>query len=202
MSKVKFVPYRTIRRCKGIEYYFDDDGILKSKNMEYCQDSINLVDTFSIETENENMFLKGMSFKYINLLALRKAIARLEVGDSIQKFEEIIDNVRIEHHEKKKGIERFITKIEKPIFERIPENENKNTFDFIRVDINIIKNFEGKRKYIREHHNEICNMVLRKIEKDNRFLKYGIPINFLKIEKATLILRMNIIEFLFSIKEI
>lgn len=196
------MPYKTIRRCKGIEYYFNTDGVLESKKIYGCTGSIDLYDTFSIETENENMFLKDMGFKCINLLALRKAIARLEIGDSIQKFEEIIDNVRIEHHEKKKGIERFITKIEKPTFERTPENENNNTFDFIRVDVNILKNFDEKRKYIRNHHNEICNMVLKKIEKDKRFLKYGIPINFLKIEKATLISRMDIIEFLFSIKEI
>ena len=45
-------------------------------------------------------------------------------------------------------------------------------------------------------------MVLEKIKNSNRFKNFGVPINFLKLEKATFIPRISVIEFLFSLKEI
>mgnify|MGYP000467658150 CR=1 FL=1 len=53
-----------------------------------------------------------------------------------------------------------------------------------------------------EHKKEITKMVFDKIEKDRTFLKYGIPINFLKVSKITLVKRTSEIHYVLVIKDI
>lgn len=60
----------------------------------------------------------------------------------------------------------------------------------------------NQRNILKKNYDEICNMVLEKIKNSNRFKNFGVPINFLKLEKATFIPRISVIEFLFSLKEI
>lgn len=59
-----------------------------------------------------------------------------------------------------------------------------------------------QKKYIRDHIREINEMVLEKIENDKTFLKYGIPINFLRFSKVTLIKRTSEIQFILELTNI
>lgn len=188
---LSYNPYQVIRDCKGKIYWFNQDGILECKkynsSMEgYSIDIYKLMNEFGVE----------------NAILLKKCIAKLNVGDSIDTFEYIISNTKIEKRELPKGVDRFVTKIGIPNYERFPENKNKKTFDFIRVDVNVLSNVDGRKEYIVKHHDEICNMVLDKIKSSYRFKKFGVPINFLNLEKATFIPRISVIEFLFSLKQI
>lgn len=199
MSKIKISPYVTIRGNNGVEYYFNNNGILESRKGNDYLHWNTIYQHISIDTENAYIHTKS---GYINITALKKAISKLKVGDSIETFEKIIDETKIEKREKPSGVDRFITKVEKPVFERVPENKNKKTFDFIRIDVGVLYDFEGKMKYIRKNYEEICNIVLKKIEESKVFKSYGIPINFLKLGNVTFIKSMNIIQFLFEIKGI
>ena len=51
-----------------------------------------------------------------NCILQKKAISKLKVGDTIEKLEEYLEEVKLEKHNKPEGLDRFITKINKPIF--------------------------------------------------------------------------------------
>lgn len=92
-------------------------------------------------------------------LQLRKAMARLKEGDSYEALQRYLDESvkyyeelyrtmvkkRGVFHDKPKGLDRFIIKIVKPIILRIPENDNPNTFDIIKVQMDIISQWETDR---------------------------------------------------------
>lgn len=90
--------------------------------------------------------------------------------------------------EKPAGVNRFVTLIEKPIIERKTDNLNKDTFDFIKVSINLMKTLEEdeRQRLAKEYYEEIKDMVVDKIEKYKPFIKYGVPINVLELSDVRL----------------
>ena len=56
------------------------------------------------------------------------------------------------------------------------------------------------RDEVNKHRREIYRLVLDKIESDRRFIRYGVPINFLKLSDVTL-LRNYSLEFIFELRE-
>lgn len=194
---LSYKPYQKIRICGGKEYWFNKIGILESGSRSgqwiTSQDLREAFDYDEIKVyvhDSRNVFSM-----------LRLCISKLSVGDSIDTLESLIKS-HTAWMPFPNELDRFITKIEKPNYERLPDNKNKRTFDFIRVDVNVLTNISERNQYIHNHYNEICNMVLQKIESSNRFKKFGIPVNFLRLEKATFIPRISVIEFLFGLEEI
>lgn len=196
---LSYKPYKPVRICDSKKYWFNKDGIVESekynnKEIHYMQP--NLFEAFNLKEIKE--YVPDCPNVYD---LLKRCITRLNVGDSINTLEILLKSITIGKLYLNE-IDRFVTKIGKPSYERFPENKNKKTFDFIRVDVNILTNTIEPKKYIEKNYDEICNMVLEKIKNSNRFNKFGVPINFLKLEKATFIPRISVIEFLFSLKEI
>lgn len=99
-------------------------------------------------------------------------------------------------------LERFITKIDRPIIERDVDNPNTKTFDFIRVHMYILTYEENPMDIIKEYRKGILTMALDRIEKAKNFKRYGIPINFLKLDKFTYCDNQKMIELLFTLKPI
>lgn len=97
-------------------------------------------------------------------------------------------------------IRQFITKVNKPIFEREYGNNKKNTFDFIRILI-AVKHTDNQYQFIDKNKREIIKIALNMIEKDKRFAKYGVPINILKVGQMTLTAQSEIM-ILFEIKNL
>lgn len=148
-------------------------------------------------------------FNVSNIVYILITISKMSEGDSWSKFIEIYNQVEYKQREKPKNLNRFITKINRPVFERFPENTNQKTFDMIRIDVNIITNHIPEimgnlsfSQYIRSHSKEIKKLVLCKIEKSIQFHTYGIPITFLKLESAIYHRNLSLIEFIFTLKEI
>lgn len=103
---------------------------------------------------------------------------------------------------KPEGVERFITKIGRPRFVRIPENYNQNTFDYIYVDVCIIHEWnKDKMEYIQKNVDEIKQKVCNKLDKNKQFKNFGVPLNFLKLSRLT-VKNNDIIEFVFEFKNI
>lgn len=95
-------------------------------------------------------------------------------------------------------IDRHIGKIGPFIFDRIPENTNKNTFDFIRCDVSIM-GVEDKYIFCKENYKEIIGRVLDKLESSQSFKKYHVPTNILRVSRAT-VLKDGDLAILFEIK--
>lgn len=90
----------------------------------------------------------------------------------------------------KSGLDRFITKIEKPAFIREPENDNKNTFDMIKMYVNICNDWPERKNYIKHNIKEIMRIVTGNLSENKTFQKYNVPIFsfeiFLGFKRVTL----------------
>lgn len=148
-------------------------------------------------------------------LPLRKAMAMLKEGDKysdlVRYLKESFDyynnmyKVMAEkkgiYHDKPEGLDRFIVKILKPIILRVPENNNPNSFDIIKVQMDIISRWDTDRmKYIKENKKEIVRRAVEKIAQDKGFIKLGVNVNVLALTKM-LRLNDNMIELIFELKK-
>ena len=90
-----------------------------------------------------------------------------------------------------------------PTYERIPGNNNKATFDHVRMTVGLpryqFNSWEALQNEVKKYQKEICQRVVQRLEKDRQFRKYGIPINFLKV--SDVIMRRDFsMEFIFELK--
>ncbi len=100
------------------------------------------------------------------------------------------------------GIDRFLVHYERPVFERIPENKNTSTFDFVKVSVGYatIWPFGDRKAYIKENIREITDRVVRHLEEYKQFAKYEVPVNMLTVTKV--LDRMDsTLEFIFELKK-
>lgn len=84
--------------------------------------------------------------------------------------------------------ERFVQRVKIKSIDRIPENANKNTFDYIQVEVLLSGTLprETQRYLCKKYARAIGRHVVMVIGESTRFQKFGVPTNILKIEKATL----------------
>lgn len=94
-----------------------------------------------------------------------------------------------------------LTKINRPAFERTPENKKKNTFDRIRITMGIKskESMPGRTDFIKSQKREIVKIALLKIEQHPYFERYGVPIQYIKPVSMT-VTRTNEIEIIFELK--
>lgn len=195
---------KVIRLCSHRAYYFDEDGIYRS---------VSDKEALKMDMPNIGTRLNGECFlltwdvytdiNVYNKNYVRMAISKLKEGDSLKTFEEYLSTVKSKKHLKPEGLDRFITRIDKPVFVRTPENQNEETFDFIYVHLNLIINWdEDKAEYIKKNVKEIDQRVLEMLEADMEMKRYGIPIGFLKLSRRVLKDKRRILEYLFEIREV
>lgn len=192
---------RVLRFTKGKGYYFDDNGVYCSGNADELE-KLGIRDARRIRYRITRSDLYQPDIDGISSRIVMISITRLEVGDTIDKFFEFIETAKTNRIPLPTGIDRFITRIDTPSIEREIGNKDKNTFDFIYVDVCIIQLWDtDKKEYIKANIQEIKKRVLEKIENSNRFKRYGVPINFLKLTSITLT-RDDVLHFIFELKEI
>ena len=190
-----------LKRVKGKMYYFDSNGICKSVPVKEAT-FLKYDNEFSLTYPYYFPIQNGIYFNVTldNRQLIQMAISRLKDGDTLEDFDNFLSEAHFTKHEKPTELDRFITKIETPTFLRYPENLNKNTFDLIYVDVNVLSNWDEDRlTYIQKNIKKITSRVLTVIDDSKTFQKYGIPINFLKVSRLTL-RRNNILEFVFELK--
>ena len=203
------------RLPERIQNYYKD---MYSKELLYVRKEYN-------EDEYINARLKKFSLDEIEVaefkleetvsLPLRKAMAMLKEGDTYKDLEQyLLESVNHYnnmykvmaekkgiYHDKPQGLDRFIVKILKPIIQREPENNNLNTFDIIKVQIDIISQWDTDRmQYIKDNKQEIVHRAVEKISHDNKFKKYGVSVNILALTKIMRI-NSNMIELIFELKK-
>ena len=224
VNYVYFIDDRTRRA-----YFFDEDFRLnKIPGMTAiyltCEGKL---DGLCRERYSNNIYIWHPSIELdeIEQAALKASVGKSENGRgcSFNYIKEKIrhgrrtGSVKIPHrqlhaewHPKKKGdptygefdLDRFISKVEIPIMERYVENRDRNTFDFIRLRMYTITNEENPLDIIKDNKNDILNMAVKRIEEAKRFKRFGIPTNFLKLDRFTYSYGQNMIELIFILKPI
>ena len=100
-------------------------------------------------------------------------------------------------------LERLVTRIEPPDYEREPGNSNENAFDRVRVHVNLSYTLYEARsdlvQAVKEHRQEIDKLVIDQIAGDRRFQRFGVPVNVLTLSSLTLF--HNSLEYIFELKD-
>ena len=101
-------------------------------------------------------------------------------------------------------LDQLIQYIARPVYERVPGNDNVKTFDRIRITVGLpryqFNSWEALQNEVKKSQYEIYQRVIQRLETDRPFKRYGVPINFLEISNVTL-LRDFSLEFIFELKE-
>lgn len=140
---------------------------------------------------------------------LKEIIGYLIPGDTIDFFEEIIN---MEYGQMRtainnRGVNRiedinvardFIIKVSPPIIGRYYTNKNTKTFDFITIYMSFLDS-PNYKEIIKNNFKSICKIALKRLKSYDRFQKYGIPVNYLKLSDFT-ILSDKRIELKFELK--
>lgn len=99
--------------------------------------------------------------------------------------------------------ERLVQNVSVPVYERVPENRDKNTFDFVRIFVGLPRyqydTWEDLRAAVKKYRPKIYKRVLEKLDESFQHNKYGVPISFLKLGEVAL-RRDYTMEFVFELK--
>lgn len=197
VEKIPFIPYSALNYSENALKYFDWDGILHETSISNMTQENLLRGVVLFETGGGFVSHLPMSTGNGEKL-FAKAVNQLKVGDTFQHFLEICKETRYEIHHYDR-LDRFIAKIKRPTVERETDNLNRNAFDFVRIQV-CLNDLDGNiRKDIKTHKHIIFEKALNKIRQDPRYKKYGVPVEYLKLTKATLT-KDNTLELLFELK--
>lgn len=98
---------------------------------------------------------------------------------------------------------KVLTRIERPMLERNPENPNKKTFDRVRIFLSIKSrdSMPNRNAFIQQYQKDIAAIAASAIAKSKSFRCHGIPIQFLRLTNMTLTTQ-NQLELIFELKNI
>lgn len=186
-----------IRQHAGKTYYFSENGI-------YSLDKKS--ELFPYEGRKKFNIFKIMTAPCFNTNVWSKAASWFEVGMTLEECIDIFLQTELAHNapQELSPIDRLVQHIAPPVYGRVPGNNNKSTFDHIRMSVGLPRyqfdSWEALKDEIKKYQFEIYQRVIKKLEQDRQFKKYGVPINFLKLDNVML-LRDFSVEFIFELKE-
>ena len=190
-------------------FYFDQDGIVRiipyEKREEYPEIK-GLIGGFDGHTYIDFWQVHFILFERVNFRVLQMALSRIKEGDSIDDMERYINTLYPKSSEEKQKdeLERFICRVYRPEFLRVPENTNKKTFDFITIEASVLsaEAMQNRDEYLRQNISEICGRLIKKIEKSCSFQKYGIPISCLRASEITFHKKISLLKVVFELKQL
>lgn len=187
-----------IRQHKGNTYYFDQNEI-------YSFDKGSKL--FPYDKRVRKVFtIIGPDTAFFNSGVWIKASPQFEVGMTLKECVGIFILTELTHNvpQELSPLDQLIQYIAPPVYERVPGNDNKKTFDRIRVTVGLpryqFNSWGALQGEVKKYQHEIYQRVVQKLETDYQFKRYGVPINFFKISDVTL-LRDFSLEFIFELKE-
>lgn len=100
----------------------------------------------------------------------RQKISKRLFGTVNPEYERLVQNIRIKS------------------IDRIPENQNKNTFDFIHVEIRLSATMSKEERMFlcKKYKKAIGKHILIALSENSKFRRFSVPINILRIERATI----------------
>ena len=190
------VIYKPIRQYAGNTYYFNNDEVysVDKKTKLFLPEGRQKFHIFQIVFDN-----------CFNMNVWRKAASQFEVGMTLHECIGVFLKTELVHRvpQELSHVDRLVQSIALPTYERIPGNNNKATFDRVRMTVGLpryqFNSWEALQNEVKKYQKEICQRVVQRLEKDRQFRKYGIPINFLKV--SDVIMRRDFsMEFIFELK--
>lgn len=180
----------------GKTYYFSEDEVYTlDKNAE----------RFPYEGRLKFSIFKISGETCFNITVWRKAVSRFEVGATLKECIELFLNTGLVQKgpQESSPIDSLVQRIYPPIYERVPENRDKTTFDYIRMTVGLPRyqfhSWKALQDEVKKYRREIYQQVLQRLESDRQFKNYGVPINFLKV--SDVILRRDFaMEIIFELK--
>lgn len=168
----------------GDTFYFNEDEIysLDKKSKLFPYEKRIKFDLFNAEYDT-----------CININVWRKSVSQFEVGMTLKECIRIFLKTQLVYGvpQTQSPIDRLVQHITPPTFERVPGNEDKDTFDRIRMTVGLPRyqfdSWEELQDEVKKYQHEIYQRVIHKLENDRAFKRYGIPINFLILSDVTLL---------------
>lgn len=191
-------------------YYFNNEGIYTCERIEeVLQKDIAIKEVKIAKGRNVITCLPYSPICLKEMLEIReyhvfrRAFGKMKPGDTIENLKEYCNSdVEYAKKTKREGVQRFITKVQKPKFVCEHGNQNKdNAYDYISVDVNIISEWKtDKETYIKEHVREIGKAILEEVATKKLFLEYEIPaFEQLQIKDVTLNEEINVLYYTFKV---
>lgn len=154
----------------------------------------NLVEKLHIKENREKMLLSDTIYDNIPRTQSRyrsnpqTCPAEIECTDSIPieeyikrwyNFIKLPDNYMNYH-----VIQQDKYKIGRITFARTPENTNKNTFDFITIEVPLCVPKEERKAYLDAVRSRIHKSAMEKLQNNKTFLRYNVSINYLRMYQS------------------
>ena len=141
----------------------------------------------------------------LNRNVWRKAVSQFKVGMTLRECVGIFlkTNLVFDAPKNHTPVDRLVQSISAPVYERVPENTNEATFDYIRMTVGLPRyqfdSWETLQDEVKKYQPEIYQRVIQTLENDRQFKRYGVPINFLNLSDV-IFLRDFSMEFIFELK--
>lgn len=181
---------------RGLEtVYFDDDGVVRTQSYR----SYIYYESSPRKTPLSDISVGGLVRRCdIPDDLLRKALLALHPGDTLDKLNARLRNTDTLCKSKKrldafdvrsnvfgKELDRMVGVIRTPSFPRLPGNPNKSTFDFVTVEVTLIKSFYGKEvvQRLRPYLPALNQRVLDKVRRSSKLAQRPLLANLLKIDR-------------------
>lgn len=189
---------------------FNDTGVfgllsreeaLKKRNVYLKEDNTLSVKPFKVNVNLNRRAKDGNTYKVIDITYV---LDKLKKGSTIEDLKIYVDDDSDTPNKRRKlnDYELFVHYIYQPKVCREPENTNRNTFDYIKVEVSLVGPYrESNRELIHKYLSRINREVIGVVENSIRFQKYGLPVNILKISDIVW-RRDNILEYTLELKDI
>ena len=157
---------------------------------------LEVINSTNTDTEFKDIILKATEIKQQRKQKKKEKTMNRAKAASERQAKQILsfEGLTADEFIKKKTIKPKIS------IGREIDNYNTETFDFIRIEIPITINSKSDRlKYCKIFKKELLEYAMLTLEQSKRFQRFGIPINFLKIDD--IVLRTDcILEIIMSLK--
>ena len=187
MAKQKKCFYRDDAKL----FYFDNDQILQCKSIE-----------LSLLKGAKFFPLQGVTGGQSDIFYIQQHCLP---GSTLDECVDVLIEITKKRH-KFAGyseIDRLMQSIDKPLFQRDPENCNPKTFDYVVVTVRlpacVYKTREELKDAIKRNQEQIIKKILEKICLDGDFKRYGVPISFLHCTNVFL-RKNNSLDYIFALK--
>lgn len=186
-----FFPFAT-REMRDL--YFDENGVVQG-HRKYVWVDGNLEPTEPLSGSAKGTLVQDCT---VQEALLRKALRVLRPGDTLDKLNARLrhpdalcrSDTRINAFDIRRDVfgddlDRIVGTIRTPSFSRLPENPSKSAFDFVTVEVTLIKSFYGKEvlQRLRPHLPVLNQRVLNKVRLSAKLAQRPLLANLLKIDR-------------------
>lgn len=194
------IPQMTaVKYSGGKVYYFDRNRILRCDNAESLYGEVHGLSTrydgsfYIIEPKRLIVGYNG----YYNFRIQQMIFHRMRDGDTLNRIYDIVKALKINENRepRRDGVYKYLSR-ENVSIKFTPENDKY--FDYIFVEMNCLSSVTVND--IKQSKNLFDSFVLDKIKSSDRFNKYGISINFLKLGNVVLTADKRL-QYTFELKE-